>query len=116
MGRVIIYVLTMYTLLYSESIEIELQKECLSCHQRHQIPDQLIYRKYLMVYSTHDHMAEAIVKYMHHPDKKDSVMHHPFFFKFPMKQKTTLDDQRLKKLVQAYLRHFDIKKQFISAN
>ncbi len=91
-----------------------LQKECLACHKVQQIPDALIYRRYLMTYSTSSRMEKAIFAYMKNPDKKNSVMHHPFFFKFPMKEKLDLDDKTLKKMIKSYLITLNIKNKFIN--
>lgn len=93
--------------------EIALQNQCLRCHNAQQIPDELIYRRYLMVYSTSARMQEAIFAYIKNPDKKNSVMHHPFFFKFPMKEKSDIEDDLLKKMIKEYLKTFDVGNKFI---
>ncbi len=105
-----------FTTLISKELDTSesqmLQNRCLSCHVPQQIPDELVYRRYLMVYSTFERMENAIFLYMKNPNKKNSVMHHPFFFKFPMKKKSNLDDETLRNMIQAYLMRFDIKNKF----
>jgi len=117
MGKIIFVCLFVLTKLISSEIDVSnstiLQNKCLSCHKSGQIPDELIYRRYLMVYSTQERMENAIFVYMKNPNKKNSVMHHPFFFKFPMKKKSNLDDETLRKMINAYLVKFDIKSKFI---
>jgi len=116
MGKIILLVFLVFAELMSSETDVSnseiLQNKCLSCHLSQQIPDELIYRRYLMVYSTHEHMINAIFVYMKNPDKKNSVMHHPFFFKFPMKKKSNLDDTTLRNMIQAYLMRFDVKNKF----
>ncbi len=114
MGKLILPLLLLVTGLTATTIDDEniLQKECLRCHKAQQIPDDLIYRRYLMVYSTSNRMEKAIFSYMKNPDKKNSVMHHPFFFKFPMKEKLDLNDKVLKKMIKKYLLTFDVKNKF----
>jgi len=116
MEKIIFVCLFVLTKLISSEIDVSnstiLQNKCLSCHKSGQIPDELIYRRYLMVYSTHERMENAIFMYMKNPDKKNSVMHHPFFFKFPMKNKSDLDDVTLHQMINAYLVKFDIKNKF----
>ncbi len=91
----------------------QLQKECLQCHIEQQIPSELIYRKYLMNYSTVANMQKAIFAYMKNPNSEDSIMPPQFFFKFPMKEAITLDDNNLSRYIQMYLSTFDLKKKLV---
>ncbi len=91
----------------------QLQKECLQCHKEQQIPSALIHRRYLMKYSTFERMQKAIFSYIKNPDQKHSIMPSPFFLKFPMKEKSTLDDDTLQKMIKHYLNSFDVKKKLI---
>jgi hypothetical protein len=113
----IVVVLCFLTLLvYGEkrdSQEQSLQNACLSCHQQQQIPSSLIYRRYLMRYSTSTRMEEAIFSYLKHPLKEHSIMPSAFFLKFPMKKKTTLDDSSLHRYIKVFLETFDIKKRLL---
>jgi len=86
---------------------------CLSCHQQQQIPSSLIYKRYLMKYSTNKGMEEAMFVYMKDPKKEHSIMPAPFFLKFPMKENIDLDDDTLRKHIKAYLDMFDIKKKLM---
>ena len=117
MGKLIILLILMLSELTAMNIDDvnTLEKECLSCHKTQQIPDDLIYRRYLMVYSTSSRMEKAIFSYIKNPDKKNSVMHHPFFFKFPMKETLELEDAILIKMIKEYLITFDVKKKFITS-
>jgi len=85
----------------------------LNCHREQQIPNVLIYRRYLMKYSTTKHMEEAIFSYLNNPNKKRSIMPPQFFLKFPMKEKLSLEDKTLHKNIQNYLKRFDIRKYII---
>ena len=91
----------------------QLQKECLQCHVEQQIPSALVYRRYLMKYSTSERMQKAMFAYIKNPDKKHSIMPPQFFLKFPMKETTTLDDDTLQKMIKRYLNSFDVKKKLI---
>jgi len=87
-----------------------LQKMCLQCHIEEQIPSSLIYRKYLMRYSTPERIERAMFHYLKQPLKSDSIMPLQFFFKFPMKEKMVMDDATLKKYIHLYREAFDVKK------
>ena len=91
----------------------QLQKECLQCHIEQQIPSALIYRRYLMKYSTFERMEKAIFAYIKNPDKKHSIMPPQFFLKFPMKELSTLDEDALQKMIKSYLNTFDVKKKLV---
>ena len=72
--------------IYAGNITIEdkqeLQQKCLQCHKQEQIPNGLISRRYFMTYSTQEAMKTAIMKYLKNPKQENSIMPHPFFFKF----------------------------------
>lgn len=93
--------------------ESSLQQECLYCHQTQQIPNALIYKRYLMKYSTENRMEEAMFTYLKDPKKEHSIMPAPFFLKFPMKEALNLSDEVLKKNIQGFLRKYDMKKKLI---
>ena len=98
---------------YGSIKKLQFTNTCLSCHQQQQIPSSLIYKRYLMKYSTDKRMEEAIFIYMKDPKKENSIMPAPFFLKFPMKEKIDLDDDTLRKHIKSYLELFDIKKKLM---
>lgn len=87
--------------------------KCLSCHIKQQIPSELIYRRYLMKYSTKDAIHEAMMKYLKKPNKEKSIMPSQFFLKFPMKPNLKYEDAMLHQNIDAYLDYFDIRKKLI---
>jgi len=103
--------------IHAQDVNVEtkqqLQKECLQCHVEQQIPSVLIYRRYLMKYSTFKRMEKAIFAYIKEPDKKHSIMPPQFFLKFPMKEVSMLDDDTLQKMIKSYLNTFDVKKKLV---
>ena len=90
-----------------------IHQHCLSCHKEQKIPSDLIYRRYLMKYSTSDRMEKAMFSYLKEPLQSRSIMPPQFFLKFPMKPPLDLDDERLHQEVKAYINKFDIKKRLI---
>jgi len=114
--KIVVVLCFLSLFLYGEEMhsqEQALQNACLSCHQQQQIPSGLIYKRYLMKYSTSTRMEEAMFAYLKHPAKEHSIMPPQFFLKFPMKQAITLDDSSLRKNIQGYLDIFDIKKKLV---
>jgi len=116
MGKIIFLCTLLYATLYAEeplSPQEQLQRNCLNCHTQDQIPNDLIYRRYLMKYSTQEAMSKAILKYLKDPKKENSIMPPPFFSKFPMKYALDLDDAILKKNIRTFLETFDVKKKLV---
>jgi len=91
----------------------DLESECLQCHKTEQIPDSLIYRRYLMQYSTPERISEAMLKYLKTPKKTDSIMPLQFFLKFPMKKKMEMDERELNVYIRRYIETFDIKRRLV---
>jgi len=102
-----------YAQILDKENHTSLEEACLSCHKKQQIPNQLIYRRYLMRYSTTSQMQKAIVKYLKNPHIQYTIMPSQFFLKFPMKKAVVREDEVLKELVKAYLDKFDIKKMLV---
>ena len=94
-------------------IHDDLEQKCLHCHKEQQIPNSLIYKRYLMTYSANKRIKEAMFNYLKDPQKEHSIMPAPFFLKFPMKEKLDLDDASLSQNIQAYLEKFNMKKRLI---
>jgi hypothetical protein len=117
MGKVIFFFSLLGVLLNAQDLSVEenqqLQKECLQCHAEQQIPSDLVYRRYLMKYSTSERMEKEIFAYIKNPDQKHSIMPPQFFLKFPMKEASILNDDKLRKMIESYLNTFDVKKKFV---
>jgi hypothetical protein len=88
-----------------------LDVKCLSCHRQQQIPSAMIYRKYLLKYSTNRAIKSAIYHYIKNPKEKQSIMPKPFFDKFPRKKRMNTEDRELEILIDKYIDRFDIKKR-----
>jgi len=90
-----------------------LKNACLSCHISQQIPNHLVYRRYLLQYSTAKNMEEAMLMYLKNPKKEKSIMPPQFFLKFPMKTKLPMDENTLRQNIQQFIQKFDVKKKLI---
>lgn len=116
MGKIIFLCTLLYTTLYAKeplSDQEQLQSNCLNCHTQDQIPNDLIFRRYLMKYSTQEAMSKAILIYLKDPQKETSIMPPPFFLKFPMKEALDMDDATLEKDTRTFLETFAVKKKLI---
>lgn len=105
--------MTTYAQTLNKENHTSLEESCLSCHKKQQIPNQLIYRRYLIKYSTTTQIREAIFTYLKNPQIKYTIMPSQFFLKFPMKKAINIEDKKLKILVNEYLDKFDVKKMLV---
>jgi hypothetical protein len=74
------------------------------------IPSELIYRRYLLYYSSKDVIREKMYRYLKNPKKENSIMPRQFFLKFPMKRKVEINGT---KLIDEYMDFFDIKARLV---
>jgi cytochrome c1 len=88
-----------------------LEENCLACHREQKLPDNLIYRRYLLKYSSQKRIEKALTSYLKIPSKEHSIMPREFFLRFPMKYPTTLDEATLQGNIRAYMEQFDVKRR-----
>jgi hypothetical protein len=112
MVKILLLTLLMVTHLMAQSTTptSSLQKNCLNCHKQQQIPNELIYRRYLVKYSTHKAIKQSLLEYLKNPQKENSIMPNPFFLKFPQKEAMDLNETELGGHIDEFLDHFDIRK------
>lgn len=89
------------------------EKNCLACHSQQKIPSELIYRRYLLKYSTHKNIKKRLLEYLKNPKKESSIMPKQFFLKFPQKKALDLNDTTLSTSIDAYLNYYDVKKKLV---
>jgi hypothetical protein len=117
MGKIILLALLFFTRVYAQETQVQkLENKCLSCHAKQQIPSELIYRRYLMRYSTKDAVAEAMLRYLKNPKKETSIMPSQFFLKFPMKQSFAFSEEILRENISSFIDMFDVKKKLVLPN
>ena len=88
-----------------------LQQNCLKCHTGQKIPSELVYRRYLMKFSTKERMQKSIYIFLKNPKKENSIMPQQFFLKFPQKEALDFNETVLEESIGAYLDFFDVKNK-----
>lgn len=110
MGKIVwIWGLCCSVIVWGETLE----NSCLSCHKTQQIPNTMVYKRYLIKYSISSEIEEAMLAYMLNPQKETSIMPPQFFLKFPMKEKRVIDEQSLRKNIKQFIKKFDIKQNLV---
>ncbi len=112
MKKIILLIVTLSTLLPAQTpVDPLLEANCLGCHREQKLPDNLIYRRYLLQYSSPERMEKALMTYLRHPDKAHSIMPSEFFLRFPLKYPLKLEDAELRESVQKYVEYFDVRRR-----
>jgi len=111
MGKITLLLLLAPITLLADNPSPLLQTNCLACHVEQKIPSELIYRRYLMQYSSNERIKRKLIPFLKNPTKKTSIMPKQFFLKFPQKKALDLNETALTQSVKAYLDYFDIKKR-----
>jgi len=93
------------------SVDPQLEHYCLECHREQRLPDNLIYRRYLIKYSSRARIEKALMAYLKHPSEKRSIMPAEFFLRFPMREPIKLEDSVLRENIQRYIDYFDVRKR-----
>ena len=88
-----------------------LQNSCLTCHQEQKIPSELIYRRYILKYSTNSNIKTQLLNYLKNPKKERSIMPKQFFLKFPEKKLLDMNETALQNRIDDYLNYFDVRKK-----
>jgi len=91
--------------------EADVQRDCLSCHQAQQIPNDLIYKRYLLKYSSKTAIENAMIKYLKNPKQSDAIVPSAFFLKFPMKKALVMPEPILHQNIRSFIETFDVKKK-----
>ncbi len=104
-------ILLLLTLTQAKEPNSLLKQNCLKCHIKQKIPSELVYRRYLMKFSTKERIKKSLLSYLKNPKKENSIMPQQFFLKFPPKEALDLNNTVLEESVEAYLDYFDIKKR-----
>ena len=113
MVKLLLISLIYSSILFAQEPSEALEKNCLICHQKQQIPSELIYRRYLLKYSDLKTIKEQMFSYLQDPKRENSIMPKQFFLKFSMKKMLDLNTTLLRDGVEAYIDFFDIKKRLI---
>ena len=109
--RVVCCFLFAASILDAKPAKEELNRNCLACHEVQRVPSEMIYRRYLLRYSSKRVIRQKMVDYLLSPSVDRSIMPKPFFGKFPIKKASTLRKKRLEALVKAYIEHFDLAQK-----
>ncbi len=87
------------------------ESACVQCHQDQEIPNEVIYKRYLLKYSSDIKIREAMVNYLKNPMVERTIMPPQFINIFGLKDACKLPDTELNEHVDAFIKKYDIKKK-----
>jgi len=105
MVKNILILISLTTISFSTS---NLEVNCLKCHKEEKIPSELIYRRYLLKYSSKKIIKDKILEYLQNPKEDNSIMPKQFFLKFPIKKTLDINNSHI---IDKYLEFFSIKNR-----
>ncbi len=107
MAKVILIFLIFVSFLKANSLE----KDCLECHKREKIPSSIIYKRYLLNFSTKNRIKKTMFNYLKTPNKDNSILPKQFFIKFKIKQPSSLNNKELNKSIDEFIEKYDLAKK-----
>ena len=87
------------------------EEACLKCHIETNVPNVVIYKRYLLKYSSKAKMREAMVTYLKKPIAEKTIMPSRFIDIFGLKERMKLSDESLNKYVDELIDSYDVKKK-----
>jgi len=103
-----VLLLTLFSLILNAS---DYNKACTNCHEASNIPDIVIYKRYLLKYSNEQRVKNAIINYLKKPSKESSIMPSQFIDKFGFKEPSKLSDKELEIYVDEFVDRYNLKKR-----
>lgn len=103
----IITIAMLSTLSFGDSFDTN----CLACHKKSEVPLDMIYKRYLLKYSSPKSIKSAMIAYLKAPSFESSQLPKGLLMNMPIKPKSTLSQAELEKSVDEYLNRYDIKKR-----
>ena len=88
----------------------EFEENCLRCHNNN-FQFQMFMKRYTLKHSSENRIKKAIFDYLKEPSYSTSLLPFGFLNRFGIKEKTTLDDETLKKMIDIYYKEYNIRSK-----
>jgi len=85
----------------------EFDRNCLNCHGD-DFKFHVIMKKYTLKYSSPKKIKEAMFKYLKEPVAEKSILPAEYIKRFGIKEKSTLEDETLKRMIDVYYNEFNL--------
>lgn len=88
----------------------DFDKNCFDCHGK-DFKFHIIMNKYTLKYSSQERIKQAMFEYLKEPSYEKSILPLEYIEKFGLKEKTTLDDDSLRKMIDIYYDRYSFKSK-----
>lgn len=88
----------------------EFDKYCLNCHGG-DFKFHVIMKKYTLKYSSEKRIKKAIFEYLKEPLSTKSILPSEYIQRFGIKEKSSLDDETLKRMIDIYYERFSFQSK-----
>jgi len=78
------------------------EQNCVECHKKMPVKIDKFFYRYLLKYSSEEDLKFALTNYLKNPTKNKTILQEGLQNRFGVKDKTTLNDEDLKKAVDEY--------------
>ena len=84
------------------------ESNCLSCHKQLSFNLEKIFFRYLLKYSDEVSVKSALIDFLKHPNIDTSVMSKEYTKSFGLKQKSELNEYKLKEAIDIYWEKYSV--------
>ncbi len=86
------------------------KQNCLKCHSN-EFQLAMFMKKYILKHSSEKRVKKALYSYLKNPTYKESVLPYGFLNRFGIKEKSSLNDDELQKMIDVYYDRYNIKSK-----
>jgi hypothetical protein len=104
-------ILLIFFMLFSLNGSESFKNVCLKCHIEKNVPNDIIYKRYLLRYSSKIKMREAMISFLKKPTVEKTIMPIRFVAIFGLKDAMILSDEELTKYIDELIENYDVKKK-----
>ena len=87
------------------------KEKCMSCHNEQSIPFEMIYKRYLIKYSSKSEIKKAIFIMCKNPSIEKSIVPRGFLRRFGVKKPCKISDSDLSIAIDDFINYYDILKK-----
>ena len=100
----------MLFLFFSTADALDFEQSCLKCHSN-EFQFQMFMKKYTMKHSSEKRIKKAIFDYLKNPSYSTSLLPFGYLNRFGIKDKTSLDDNKLRDMIDVYYKRYNLKSK-----
>ncbi|WP_456381604.1 hypothetical protein [Hydrogenimonas sp.] len=113
MARWLTILFFLFSSLFGETVGNDFSRECLTCHEKTAPPLSLVYRRYLMLYSSKRQIERRMIDFLKAPSKEKSSMPEGMKNRFNPQLHPSFDEKVAEKAVEKVIEKEDPIKRIV---